>query len=239
MHPLISSAAPVFRRNARQTLLGAAVFTLIGLAGCATAPVDSAPVATAVNVPSQWSESAIATQGVVAAEWWRDFGSNELNTLIDTALKSNRDLKIAAARLAQARALTDGAQAERRPQLGAVAGAQRGRETGIDPRAERSFAGLRASWEIDVFGRGALAIDAAEAVGSSVLYGMAILAKAPVSTTHVITSAIMGAGASKRFSAVRWGVARSILTAWILTFPAAGAVSALSYLILHGVLQLP
>jgi PiT family inorganic phosphate transporter len=80
---------------------------------------------------------------------------------------------------------------------------------------------------------------AAEAVGSTVLYGMAILAKAPVSTTHVITSAIMGAGASKRFSAVRWGVARSILTAWILTFPAAGAVSAAAYVILRYVLQLP
>ena len=156
MHPLISSAAPVFRRTTRQTLLGAAVLTLIGLAGCATAPAGSAPAATTVNVPSQWSESAIGTKGVVAAEWWRDFGSNELDALIDTALKSNRDLKIAAARLAQARALTDGAQADRRPQLGAVAGAQRGRETGIDPRAERSFAGLRASWEIDVFGRGAL-----------------------------------------------------------------------------------
>ena len=80
---------------------------------------------------------------------------------------------------------------------------------------------------------------AAEAVGSTVLYGMAILAKAPVSTTHVITSAIMGAGASKRFSAVRWGVARSILTAWILTFPAAGAASALVYVILRYVLRLP
>lgn len=163
MYPLISSAAPVFRRSTRQTLLGAAVFTLIGLAGCATAPAGSAPAATTVNVPSQWSESAVAIKGVVAAEWWRDFGSNELDALIDTALKSNRDLKIAAARLAQARALTDGAQAERLPQLGAVAGVQRGRETGIDPRAERSFGGLRASWEVDVFGRGALAVDAAQA----------------------------------------------------------------------------
>jgi PiT family inorganic phosphate transporter len=80
---------------------------------------------------------------------------------------------------------------------------------------------------------------AAEAVGSTVLYGMAILAKAPVSTTHIITSAIMGAGATKRFSAVRWGVARSILTAWVLTFPAAGAVSALFYVVMRYVLQLP
>ena len=87
MYPLISSVAPVFRRTTRQTLLGAAVVTLIGLAGCATAPAGSAPAATTVNVPSQWSESAIATQGVVAAEWWRDFGSNELDALIDQAYR--------------------------------------------------------------------------------------------------------------------------------------------------------
>jgi inorganic phosphate transporter, PiT family len=80
---------------------------------------------------------------------------------------------------------------------------------------------------------------AAESTGAIVLYGMAILAHAPVSTTHTITSAIMGAGATKRFSAVRWGVARSILTAWILTFPAAGLVAALVYVVLKFVLQLP
>jgi PiT family inorganic phosphate transporter len=43
----------------------------------------------------------------------------------------------------------------------------------------------------------------------------------------------MGVGATKRLSAVRWGVARSILLAWVLTFPAAAAVAALAYWILH------
>jgi PiT family inorganic phosphate transporter len=46
----------------------------------------------------------------------------------------------------------------------------------------------------------------------------------PVSTTHCITAAIMGVGATKRFSAVRWGVAGNIVTAWILTFPICGAL---------------
>jgi PiT family inorganic phosphate transporter len=41
----------------------------------------------------------------------------------------------------------------------------------------------------------------------------------PVSTTHVISSSIMGVGATKRLSAVRWGVARSVIWAWILTIP--------------------
>lgn len=47
----------------------------------------------------------------------------------------------------------------------------------------------------------------------------------PLSTTHVIASGIMGVGATKRLSAVRWGVARNIVLAWILTFPICGAIS--------------
>ncbi|MBA3716801.1 MAG: inorganic phosphate transporter [Actinobacteria bacterium] len=51
----------------------------------------------------------------------------------------------------------------------------------------------------------------------------------PLSTTHVISGAVMGAGATKRFSAVRWGVAGNIVTAWILTIPAAGLMAAACY----------
>ncbi len=51
---------------------------------------------------------------------------------------------------------------------------------------------------------------------------------APISTTHTISSAIMGVGATKRLSAVRWGVARSMVGAWVLTLPAAGLVAARS-----------
>jgi PiT family inorganic phosphate transporter len=53
----------------------------------------------------------------------------------------------------------------------------------------------------------------------------------PISTTHVISTAIMGVGSTKKFSAVRWGVARSIVIAWILTVPAAGLISAVMYAI--------
>ena len=79
----------------------------------------------------------------------------------------------------------------------------------------------------------------AESVGATVLYTTAFIWHAPVSTTHIITSAIMGAGATKRFSAVRWGVARSILVAWVSTFPAAAAVAASVYLVLEYVFKLP
>jgi len=58
----------------------------------------------------------------------------------------------------------------------------------------------------------------------------------PVSTTHVITSSVMGVGATRRLSAVRWGVAGNIVFAWVLTIPAAGAVAALVWALLHALI---
>ena len=72
----------------------------------------------------------------------------------------------------------------------------------------------------------------AESVSATVLYVMAMGLHAPVSTTHTVTSAIMGGGATKRASAVRWGVAKNIATAWVLTIPAAALVAALVTLLL-------
>src|SRR5262249_5542340 len=59
---------------------------------------------------------------------------------------------------------------------------------------------------------------------------------APVSTTHVISASIMGVGASKRVSAVRWGVARNILIAWVLTIPISAVIAAVVYWMLRQVL---
>jgi PiT family inorganic phosphate transporter len=58
----------------------------------------------------------------------------------------------------------------------------------------------------------------------------------PVSTTHVITTSVMGVGATRRLSAVRWGVAGNILVAWVLTIPAAAGVAALCHLVLSPLL---
>jgi PiT family inorganic phosphate transporter len=80
---------------------------------------------------------------------------------------------------------------------------------------------------------------ASETVAASVLYTTAFVFEAPISTTHTITSAVMGAGATRRLSAVRWGVARSIIAAWILTFPMAGMAAAVAYWLLKSVLRLP
>ena len=72
---------------------------------------------------------------------------------------------------------------------------------------------------------------AAEATASAVLYVASIGLGAPVSTTHVISSAIMGVGATKRTTAVRWGTAGNMLAAWVTTLPAAAAVAALTYVV--------
>jgi PiT family inorganic phosphate transporter len=57
----------------------------------------------------------------------------------------------------------------------------------------------------------------------------------PVSTTHAITGAIVGVGATRRLSAVRWGVAGQIVWAWLLTIPAAAAIGAATYWLVHSV----
>src|SRR6266511_1521065 len=65
----------------------------------------------------------------------------------------------------------------------------------------------------------------AETVASAVLFFNSQFLHAPISTTHTITSAIMGVGATKRLSAVRWGVAGNIVAAWVMTFPGAAAIA--------------
>ena len=65
--------------------------------------------------------------------------------------------------------------------------------------------------------------------GGSVMLFAATWLGIPVSTTHTITGSIIGVGAAKKVSAVRWGVAKEIVTAWIITIPAAGLLAALFY----------
>ena len=70
---------------------------------------------------------------------------------------------------------------------------------------------------------------ASQSVASTVLFYMAIHLKAPISTTHTITSSIIGAGATRGPKWVRWGVVSNILAAWIFTLPAAAACAAIFY----------
>jgi phosphate/sulfate permease len=76
---------------------------------------------------------------------------------------------------------------------------------------------------------------AAQTVASGVMLATAYIFAVPVSTTHITTASIMGVGATRRLSAVRWGVAGNIAVAWVLTLPAAGLVAALAYVITHAI----
>jgi PiT family inorganic phosphate transporter len=75
----------------------------------------------------------------------------------------------------------------------------------------------------------------AETTAATIILGASSFGM-PVSTTHVISSAIMGVGSSDRFSAVRWGVAGNIVIAWVVTIPASGMAAALAWVVLDAVL---
>ena len=72
----------------------------------------------------------------------------------------------------------------------------------------------------------------AETAAAAGILGNA-LAGIPVSTTHTIAGGIMGVGSVQRLTAVHWGVAKSILWAWVLTIPISGAVAALCFAAIH------
>lgn len=140
------------------------------LAGCTT-PGGPQFMRPTVEVPSQWrgsdSRAAATPSASLGDAWWLGLGSPELERLIDIGLADNRDLHILVARVAQARALTDSAAADRRPQLGAMASAQRGRDSAADPKTDSTAVGLRARWEVDLLGRGELARQATAADAGS------------------------------------------------------------------------
>jgi PiT family inorganic phosphate transporter len=77
----------------------------------------------------------------------------------------------------------------------------------------------------------------AETAGAATLFG-ATLTGIPVSTTHTITGAIVGVGATRRLSAVKWGIAGRIVWAWILTIPIAATIAAISYTVMEFIFHL-
>jgi PiT family inorganic phosphate transporter len=77
---------------------------------------------------------------------------------------------------------------------------------------------------------------AAETTAASVIYGASLLG-IPLSTTHVISSSIMGVGTSRGPRGVRWGVARNILIAWVLTIPATALIGAASWFVIHVIIS--
>jgi PiT family inorganic phosphate transporter len=90
---------------------------------------------------------------------------------------------------------------------------------------------------IKTMGTKIIKMDAAQGFSAQGAGAAVILASShfgyPLSTTQVIAGGVMGAGAGKRLSAVRWGVAGNIVTAWLLTLPAAAGIGALTYAVVQ------
>jgi PiT family inorganic phosphate transporter len=76
----------------------------------------------------------------------------------------------------------------------------------------------------------------AQTSSATVILG-AVLLGGPVSTTHVVSSSIMGVGAGQRMSAVRWGVVKNIMLAWLITIPASAVMAGLSFFLIRRILQ--
>jgi multidrug efflux system outer membrane protein len=143
-----------------------ALFLALILAGCATPPppLDLSQLPT---VPAEFRENfavAAPAEAQPRGEWWKAFEDPQLEELVERAGRANGGIRVAASRLAQARALARATDSARSLQLGAGAGAERGRSlVSGTPGDTRSLfrAGVDLGYEVDLFGRLAKATDAA------------------------------------------------------------------------------
>jgi len=156
------------------------VFSLVVLtiSGCMVGPNYIPPQATA---PVEWVGVAKASTGqptvVTASEpdlgqWWRQFNDPALTVLVEEAVKSNLDLKSAAARLRQARAYRGVASGGLWPSIGVSGGYQRVQKTGASGDQDLFQAGLDSVWELDVFGGRHRTIESAGAGIDAAVEGM-------------------------------------------------------------------
>ncbi len=139
------------------------------LAGCTVGPDYVRPV---VETPPDWNIDYPKAADVANIKWWEQFDDPVLNELVETALRDNRDLLIAAARVDQFMGVLMATTSQGFPQIGYGGDASRIRASELaapplPPGAERSFSlyqvGLGASWQLDLFGRVRRLSEAAQA----------------------------------------------------------------------------
>lgn len=160
-----------------------ALFLLLA-AGCTVGPDYQPPIS---NAPAQWSDNlsnSITSQNDQIGEWWKLFHDAELDSLIKRAVMANLDLRIAEARVRQARAQQGFAEADYWPMLSASGSYARQKQSenqpilgslptasGIPFENNVYKAGFDATWEIDLFGGKRRAIEAATAELAAMEYG--------------------------------------------------------------------
>ncbi|MDR7103810.1 efflux transporter outer membrane subunit [Croceicoccus sp. BE223] len=134
------------------------------LSACAPALQD-APVGAAVAPPAEWRTELAAT-APIEADWWNGFGDPQLSRLVEQARQANPDIQVAAARVEEARATEMGSRGYLLPSLGAGVEAAARREVSPFGTARDAIVAqpaFRASYEVDLFGKNAARVDAAEA----------------------------------------------------------------------------
>jgi multidrug efflux system outer membrane protein len=146
-----------------------AVLVAAVVAGCTVGPDYVRPD---VDTPSAWRIDYPKAADVANTRWWEQFGDPALNGLVEAALRENRDIRIAAARVAQFAGALESTRSQSLPQLGYGADASRAQvsrvgQPPIPPGADNQFtlyqASLGASWQIDLFGRVRRLTEAAQA----------------------------------------------------------------------------
>jgi len=148
-------------------LVGAAALAGLLLSGCITVGPDYSPPET--SVPGAYAENVPPAEPAPGAapapaleEWWTVFDDPGLDRVVREARERNHDLRIAVARVREARAILRAATGERRPAVEANASAER-QDTGTGPAEDSFDLGATVSWEIDLFGRIRRSVEAAEA----------------------------------------------------------------------------
>jgi outer membrane protein, multidrug efflux system len=168
------------------------------MAGCASPPpIDTAKLpATPVAFKEgdgRWTVAQPA-EAQSRGEWWKAFGDPVLDDLIQRAEQRNDRIQVAAARLAQARALVRSSEADRAPQVGFGAGAVRATDPGVTVKpATLISAGANLSYEVDLFGRLARATDAASLdaqAREALLQSTRLLVQADVAQTYFALRAL-------------------------------------------------
>jgi len=188
------------KNKSQRHILGCLTLALV-LAACAAPPIDRSALPQAPaefkEAGTRWQASAPA-EAQARGEWWKAFADPILDDLVERAGRANTSIQVAAARLAQARALARSAEADRLPQVGIGANAIRGDGLSTvnapagNPRNVFSLAG-NVSYEADVFGRLAQASRAAELDARSreaLLQSARLIAQADTAQAYLALRAI-------------------------------------------------
>ena len=172
-----------------------ALAAAIGLAGCTVGPNYVRPT---TDAPTAWRIDYPKAAEVANTKWWEQFDDPVLNDLVETALKDNRDVRIAAARIDQFLGALTSTRSQLYPQLGYNADATRARASrvgqpplppGANPYFSLYQATLGASWQIDLFGRVRRQTEAAQAqvyASEQAKRGVVLTLVSGVTTSYVV-----------------------------------------------------